>query len=215
MELRTLHLVTKVTTRQGSISVPDPHNKHTPPDTYTEGKSFRKTHIPQLSPQERYLYCCRTQPLIIVTSNLNCFSVMASNLLQLVAQHPPNSIHTTPSTVLTLSRHAPSFLSSSTSKSDTPETCLLYENLFIICLRALDDKSAQICLDRLTERFGAENERVQALAGLYTEATSENRGELEMVLKQYEEVVKSDATNTVSSPRRPQSLLRRLPVLDI
>lgn len=124
---------------------------------------------------------------------------MSSTLLSQFAHRPPASTHTTPSTILALSRHAQPFLASPSSRADTPETWLLYENLLLTCLRSQDDASARVCLDRLTERFGEKNERVMALRGLYDEATADNTRELEAILRRYEEVLAEDPTNTVSS----------------
>ena len=122
---------------------------------------------------------------------------MTSALLSLFASHPPGSTHTGPSAVVSLARHAPSFLSSTSSRSDTPETWLLYENLLLTCLRSHDDPSARACLDRLTARFGEKNEQVMALRGLYDEATASNRAELEAIVKRYEDVLVDDPTNMV------------------
>lgn len=123
---------------------------------------------------------------------------MTSALLSLFTSHPPGSTQTSPSTVLSLARRAPSFLSNaSSSHSDTPETWLLYENLLLTCLRSHDDLSARICLDRLTARFGEKNEQVMALRGLYDEAMAKNRAELEAIVKRYEDVLVEDPTNTV------------------
>lgn len=66
------------------------------------------------------------------------------------------------------------------------------------CLRTGDEESARLCLGRLTERFGTSNERVLALIGLYDEATAKDEGELDEVLKSYENLLKNDPTNGVS-----------------
>ncbi|KAF8472097.1 hypothetical protein BDZ91DRAFT_717202 [Kalaharituber pfeilii] len=121
---------------------------------------------------------------------------MASALLSYFSQRSPSSSHTTPATILSLAQHAPSFLSSPAAARDTPETWLLYENLLLVCLRSQDDSSARLCLQRLSDRFGAANERVMALAGLFDEATAGSRADLEAILKRYEEILAEDPTNT-------------------
>ena len=136
-------------------------------------------------------------------------SPMATSLLALFTHHPPSSTRTTPSTILSLSQRSRSFLSPGTSHPDTPETWLVYENLLLTSLRSRDDPSARICLDRLTSRFGATNERVMALRGLYDEATASSRTDLEGILARYEELLSEDPTNIVCPPppTPPQSKL--------
>jgi hypothetical protein len=65
------------------------------------------------------------------------------------------------------------------------------------CLRTGDEESAKICLDRLTERFGTDNERVMALSGLFQEAVAENDSALNQVLKRYETILAQDPSNMV------------------
>jgi hypothetical protein len=52
-------------------------------------------------------------------------------------------------------------------------------------------------LDRLLTRFGGSNERLMALQGLYQEATAENDTELQLILKEYDAILKEDPGNTV------------------
>ncbi|KAF8455116.1 hypothetical protein BGX38DRAFT_1088644 [Terfezia claveryi] len=134
---------------------------------------------------------------------------MTSTLLSLFAQHPPSSTHLRPSTILSLSQHAPPFLAHASSHTDTPETWLLYENLLLTCLRSRDDSSARTCLDLLTARFGPHNERVMALRGLYDEATAKSQKDLEGILRRYEEILAEDPTN-VPIHKRLISLLTSL-----
>jgi hypothetical protein len=69
------------------------------------------------------------------------------------------------------------------------------------CLRTGDEESARLCLDRLTERFGSQNERLMALRGLYQEATAQNDATLKEVLAEYEKILKNDPSNMVSFPQ--------------
>lgn len=111
-----------------------------------------------------------------------------------------------PSTAVQISQQAPQTLQRSPKTSvpwplsiftsnETQETWNIYENLFLSCLRTGDDKSAFICLERLTDRFGERNERVMALRGMYNESLAENDAEVEKVLKNYESTLKESPLN--------------------
>lgn len=65
------------------------------------------------------------------------------------------------------------------------------------CLRTGDEESAHVCLQRLTERFGATNERLMALRGLFQEAVAADDAELKNVLKEYETILAQDPSNMV------------------
>ncbi len=65
------------------------------------------------------------------------------------------------------------------------------------CLRIGDEQSAHVCLERLTSRFGSENERVVALRGLFQEAVAEDDAALERVLDEYDSILARDQTNMV------------------
>lgn len=73
------------------------------------------------------------------------------------------------------------------------------------CLRTGDEESAHLCLQRLTERFGAGNERLMALRGLFQEAIAKDDAELKQVLEEYENILTQDPTNIVS-PKRAWAL---------
>jgi len=77
------------------------------------------------------------------------------------------------------------------------------------CLRTGDEQSANLCLQRLTDRFGAENERLMALRGLFQEATAEDDAELYQVLEEYQDILSKDSSNMPVSKRRI-ALLRSL-----
>lgn len=127
---------------------------------------------------------------------------MASSLL-----HPP--AHLPPAIALQLSQQAPTILqntpssiaayslSSLWSSAETPELWVTYENLMMSCLRTGDEQSAHLCLERLIERFGAENERIMALRGLYQEAIAQDDAALKEVLGEYETILAKDPSNIV------------------
>lgn len=122
--------------------------------------------------------------------------------------HPPS--HLSPAAALQLSQQAPLVLQSSPatvsssplaalfSASESPDLWLKYENLLLSCLRTGDEHAAHQCLDRLVARFGENNERVLALKGLVKEAEASNNGDLEKVLKEYDNILADNGTNIVS-----------------
>lgn len=130
---------------------------------------------------------------------------MSSSLL-----HPPS--HLPPATALYLSQRAPSILENSPgaistsilqsvfSASETPELWTIYENLLLSCLRTGDDESAHLCLGRLVNRFGVDNERVMALKGLLKEATASDNAALDLILQEYEQILQGNPTNVVGIP---------------
>ena len=87
------------------------------------------------------------------------------------------------------------------SYPESTDIWLTYERLFLSCLRTGDDRAAFNCLEKLISRFGATNERVMGLRGLYQEAVAKDDATLERVLQEYEEVLAEDAVNTVSVPK--------------
>ncbi|RDW68503.1 hypothetical protein BP5796_09160 [Coleophoma crateriformis] len=132
---------------------------------------------------------------------------MSSSLL-----HPP--AHLPPSVALKLSQGAPALLRTTPSSissyslsslfraAETPELWTVYENLMLSCLRTGDEQSAHLCLERLTNRFGADNERLMALRGLFQEAIAEDDAALQIVLKEYETILNNDPSNMPVSKRR-------------
>lgn len=124
---------------------------------------------------------------------------------------PPARI--TPQTALHLSQKAPLVLASAPTSSlpwplsllfsrETPETWAIHENLLLAALRTGDDAAARQILDRLTTRFGATNERMIALKGIYDEALAKDDKELEKIFNDYEKVLKEDPTNFSVRKRR-------------
>jgi len=134
---------------------------------------------------------------------------------ELLIQAPGNL---TPPTALLLSQQAPrvlqteptssrSFPFSLLAKPESSETWAKFENLLLACLRAGDDKSARLCLEKLTKRFGTSNERVMGLRGLYEEAIAEDNGTLSKLLEHYNKILETDPVNMVS----PTSLFNSTP----
>ncbi|KAL4886378.1 hypothetical protein BJY04DRAFT_101976 [Aspergillus karnatakaensis] len=76
------------------------------------------------------------------------------------------------------------------------------EKLFFSCIQSADDKSALLCLDRLSYRFGSSNERVMALRGLYDEAITEDKPKLEQCLKKYDNILLQNPVNLPILKRR-------------
>jgi tetratricopeptide (TPR) repeat protein len=107
-----------------------------------------------------------------------------------------------PTSSLHLAQYAPVFLASPEATKDTQETWFLYEQLLLASLRTKDDHSARLCLQRLGDRFGLDSPRIQALTGLYDEATATSRQSLEDILRRYDSILKSDPTNSPVEKRR-------------
>ncbi|KAL1998565.1 hypothetical protein VTN02DRAFT_5963 [Thermoascus thermophilus] len=117
-----------------------------------------------------------------------------------------------PGAALLLSQKAPSFLSQPASQSvfpsllassnEKPDQWATYEQLLFACLRTGDDKSAHLCLGQLTQRFGASNERVMGLRGMYQEAIAEDTAALENILLEYEKILLENPVNVPVLKRR-------------
>ena len=111
-----------------------------------------------------------------------------------------NELHLSQKASEVLSHPAPStkpFPLSLLGSSESPETWTEYEQLVLACLRSGDDKSAHLCLERLSTRFGATDERVMGLRGLYEEATAQTSEELEDVLTEYNRILSENPVNVV------------------
>jgi hypothetical protein len=138
----------------------------------------------------------------ITSIGLVVAAAMSSSLLR-----PPS--HLSPATALHLAQQAPQIIKSSPgsistsvlqsllSASETPELWTIYENLLLSCLRTGDDESAHMCLGRLINRFGDDNERIMALIGLMKEADAEDNATLQAILKEYETILQKSPTNIV------------------
>lgn len=109
--------------------------------------------------------------------------------------------------VLKFSQNAPQYLQKQAnvqtstlpflSATESSDVWITYEQLLLSCLRTGDDESALLCLDSLISRFGADNERIMALRGLYQEAVAEDETALDKVLQKYEQIILEDPTNIV------------------
>jgi hypothetical protein len=73
----------------------------------------------------------------------------------------------------------------------------MIEQLFFSCLQTGDDRSALLCLEQLTSRFGPSNERVMGLRGLYEEAIAETQSDLENCLRKYDVSLSENPLNLV------------------
>ena len=128
-------------------------------------------------------------------------SIMSSPLLTSPLRHSHSE-------ALDLSRQTPDYLHKYTTRNarisipwvsdpESSELWATYEKLMVSCLRTEDDKSALQCLEKLIDRFGATNERVMGLRGLYQEAVATDASALEKVLLEYDAVLAEDPVNTV------------------
>ena len=112
----------------------------------------------------------------------------------------PSTLHLAQKAPLLLSATAPAsqlFPFTLLEKHATLTTWSDYERLFQACLRAGDDRSAHLCLERLTLRFGASDHKVMALRGMYQEAIATGIADLEKVLQSYERILQVDPLNVV------------------
>jgi len=91
-------------------------------------------------------------------------------------------------------------LSLITSAAGQPEEYAMIERLFFACLQTGDDKSALICLDKLTKFFGRSNERIMGLHGLYEEAIAGDNSALEKCLREYDDILQQNPVNLVCLP---------------
>ncbi|KIX00268.1 uncharacterized protein Z518_10407 [Rhinocladiella mackenziei CBS 650.93] len=118
-----------------------------------------------------------------------------------------------PATALQAARRAPSILAKSSSVSTTfPASMFNYadstelwndlEQLLYACLRTGDDKSAFLCVKKLSERFGATNEKVMALKGLYQEAVATDEAALKTILQDYNKILMDNPMNVPIHKRR-------------
>ncbi|WPH01157.1 Hypothetical protein R9X50_00399200 [Acrodontium crateriforme] len=139
---------------------------------------------------------------------------MAASFLQ-----PPTG--SSPQTAIHLSQGAASFLKSQRSaftlpwpltlflNTDSQEKWAIYENTLLACLRTGDFDSAHVALNAMIDRFGKTNDRVVAMAGLYQEATADDKKELEEILEGYDDILKEDPT-VFSIQKRRAALLKSM-----
>ncbi|KAI4156715.1 MAG: hypothetical protein LQ340_000068 [Diploschistes diacapsis] len=85
---------------------------------------------------------------------------------------------------------------------ETSELWYVYEQLLVSCLQCGDDKSANMCLERLAGRFDSSNERVMGLKGMYDEAVAEDSRDLETILQNYRNTLSQRPTNGAIAKRQ-------------
>ncbi|ETN38942.1 uncharacterized protein HMPREF1541_06984 [Cyphellophora europaea CBS 101466] len=118
-----------------------------------------------------------------------------------------------PKDALQLAQKAPRVLAKSASIATTfpmsvvgtpesPETWVELASLFYACLRTGDDKSAYLALERLTKRFGEDNDRVMAMRGMYQEAVAQGDEELRSILQDYNKILSTNPVNVPILKRR-------------
>lgn len=138
------------------------------------------------NPLPSYTAYCATMTEVALSFPLSQGNPEALSLSQQTAQH--------------LQKYTPSRLPIPIPFLSSPESTELwasYEKLLLSCLRTGDDRGAHLCLEKLIERFGATNERVMGLRGLYQEAVAKDNAALEKILREYDEVLEGDSANTV------------------
>lgn len=109
-----------------------------------------------------------------------------------------------------LSRAAPRVLASGTSflaslpyplsalARESAEQWRLHDAVALACLQTGDVAGARRAVGALAGRFGADNERIQALAGMVDEvAAGDDRAAVQQVLDHYAATVEADPTNLV------------------
>ena len=211
-----LHGVEQYRTRVSSSDVPDGAPGQSP-----GAALWPAAHIParelEASALAYTLHICRSSTssipgiLYSLGPGLETIHTRPANMAQANLLTPPARIP--PQTALHLAQKAPLILSSAPTSSlpwplsllfsrETPETWTIHENLLLAALRTGDDASARQILDRLTTRFGADNERMIALKGIYEEALAKDDGELEKIFNDYEKVLKENPNNFSVRKRR-------------
>ncbi|KAJ9640256.1 uncharacterized protein PV06_10774 [Exophiala oligosperma] len=130
-----------------------------------------------------------------------------------MAAFTPNSYSSDPAAALQKAQQATSILSKASSVStnfpasifssaDSTELWNDLEQLLYACLRTGDDESAFLCVEKLTERFGATNERVMALKGLYQEAVASDMTAIKKILEDYNKILMENPMNVPVLKRR-------------
>lgn len=118
-----------------------------------------------------------------------------------------------PASALHIAQGAPSLLAKSSSVSttfpasmfNTADSAELWddlEQLLYACLRTGDDKSAFMCVEKLSQRFGPTNEKVMALRGLYQEATAPDEAAGRRILEDYAKILMENPMNVPIHKRR-------------
>ena len=120
--------------------------------------------------------------------------------LQLNTSDPPGALHLSQKAPEVLQRAVPTgkkFPFSLLEAAESPDTWAEYEKLLVACLRTGDDKSAFLCLERLTKRFGEGDDRIKALRGLYQEGIANSDDDLAKILSEYDTILSDNPMNIV------------------
>ena len=81
---------------------------------------------------------------------------------------------------------------------DSAEVWGKCERLLIACLITGDEKAAHLRLEGLIARFGASNERIKSLKGIYQEAVAESNRSLDGILRDYDSILSENPSDTVT-----------------
>ena len=126
------------------------------------------------------------------------------SLSSLLRQSKPEALSLSQQTAQYLQKHVSTGTSTIPvpflSYQESTDIWYMFEKLFLSCLRTGDDKAAFNCLERLIYRFGASDERVMGLRGIYQEAVAKDNAALERVLQEYNDVLAEDTVNVVGIP---------------
>ena len=106
------------------------------------------------------------------------------------------------STLAKTSSVSTTFPASIFNTTDSAELWDDLEQLLYACLRTGDDKSAFLCVERFSQRFGSTNERVMALRGLYQEATAPDGDDARKILEDYAKILMENPMNVPIHKRR-------------
>ena len=96
------------------------------------------------------------------------------------------------------------------SSAESIDLWIECEKLLLSCLRTSDDRGAFMCLEKLIERFGASNEKVMGLRGLYQEAVAKDEAALMEILREYNEILAENPANLVGFHGRLIPILLKL-----
>jgi ER membrane protein complex subunit 2 len=130
---------------------------------------------------------------------------MATATVQRHASDPASALRIAQGAAATLARASSvstTFPASMFNTADSPELWEDLEQLLYACLRTGDDKSAFLCVEKLSERFGATNERVMGLRGLYQEATAPDENASRKILEDYAKILMENPMNVPIHKRR-------------
>ncbi|KAJ8611893.1 hypothetical protein MRB53_037689 [Persea americana] len=92
---------------------------------------------------------------------------------------------------------------------ESQEKWVAYENILVASIDAKQTEIAKQCIEEITERFGSTNERVIIFKGMYDEAVATNDGQLNAVLKRYDEVL-TESPTLFGVKKRKVALLKSL-----